>query len=92
MRIFTGAPVPDGADTVVIQENTDATAAWSRCKRRRRAGHIRAARLRTSATARCCFAPAARLGPRELMLAAAMNHAELPVRRQPQRRHPRHRR
>lgn len=24
VRIFTGAPVPDGADTVVIQENTDA--------------------------------------------------------------------
>ena len=24
VRIFTGAPVPDGADTVVIQENTEA--------------------------------------------------------------------
>ena len=34
--------------------------------------------------ARCCCAPGSRLGPRELMLAAAMNHAELPVRRRPQ--------
>ncbi len=23
VRIFTGAPVPDGADTIVIQENAD---------------------------------------------------------------------
>ena len=24
VRIFTGAPVPEGADTIVIQENADA--------------------------------------------------------------------
>ena len=28
VRIFTGAPVPKGADTIVIQENTDAAPAW----------------------------------------------------------------
>ena len=41
VRIFTGAPVPKGADTIVIQENTEARPAWSRSRTRRRGRHIR---------------------------------------------------
>ncbi len=32
VRIFTGAPLPEGADAVVIQENTEAEGEWVRVK------------------------------------------------------------
>jgi molybdopterin molybdotransferase len=83
VRIFTGAPVPDGADTIVIQENTSAEgnriivregAAPGRHVRRAgldfRAGQVmlRAGRVLTA---------------RDIGLAAAMNVPWLPVRRRP---------
>ena len=82
VRIFTGAPVPKGADTVVIQENTEVApgvvtvkdAAPRRPNRPRGQDFTKGEVLLRAGT---------RLGPRELMLAAAMNHAELPVRRKP---------
>jgi molybdopterin molybdotransferase len=77
VRIFTGAPVPKGADTVVIQEDTDAAPGVVIVKEAAPHRHIRPRGQDFTA------GEVLRLGPRELMLAAAMNHAELPVRRKP---------
>ena len=83
VRIFTGGVIPDGANAVVIQEDTvrdgdriDITEAAVAGRHIRRAGVdfsegdalLRAGR---------------RLTERDLALAAGMNHAQLPVRRRP---------
>lgn len=82
VRIFTGAPVPSGADLVVIQENTrrDAervvvTALTSEDFIRPAGGDFREGDLLLRA--------GKRLTPRDLLLAAQMNYAALPVRRRP---------
>jgi len=82
VRIFTGAPVPDGADLVVIQENTSAEGARIIvCDRsaedfvRPAGGDFRSGDVPLRA--------GKRLTPRDLLLAAQMNHAMLPVRRRP---------
>jgi molybdopterin molybdotransferase len=82
VRIFTGAPVPKGADTIVIQENTDTAPGVVIVKEAAPQRHIRP-RGQDFATGDVLLRAGLRLGPRELMLAAAMNHAELPVRRKP---------
>jgi molybdopterin molybdotransferase len=82
VRIFTGAPVPKGADTIVIQENTDAAPGVVIIKEAAPHRHIRP-RGQDFAAGDVLLGAGVRLGPRELMLAAAMNHAELPVRRKP---------
>lgn len=83
VRIFTGAPVPEGADAIVIQENASqadgqVTVAEPVAPGRyiRRQG-LDFRRGETLLTAAC------RLGPRELALAAAMGHGALEVRRKP---------
>jgi molybdopterin molybdotransferase len=82
VRIFTGAPVPRGADTIVIQENTDVAPGVVIVKEAVPQRHIRP-RGQDFAAGDVLLRADLRLGPRELMLAAAMNHAELPVRRKP---------
>jgi molybdopterin molybdotransferase len=82
VRIFTGAPVPDGADTIVIQEHADEAADAVTVKETGNKGHIRP-RGQDFQQGEVLLTPGTLLGPRELMLAAAMNHAELPVRRKP---------
>jgi len=82
VRIFTGAPVPKGADTVVIQENTEASPGVVTVKDAAPRRHIRP-RGQDFTKGEVLLRAGSRLGPRELMLAAAMNHAELPVRRKP---------
>jgi molybdopterin molybdotransferase len=83
VRIFTGAPLPAGADTVVMQEYTSRdgdTVTFEEVAKRGR--HIRAAGVDfhegdvgpTAGT---------RLDFTNLGLVAAMNHAEVPVRRRP---------
>lgn len=85
VRIFTGGPVPDGADTIVIQEHTlpgpdqgsvivNRTAALGR--HIRRAGND----FRQGTVG---LAEGRRLGPRDLALAAGMNVPWLRVHRQP---------
>ena len=85
VRIFTGAPLPDGADTVVVQEDTradgsrviltgDGPGAPGR--------HIRAAGLDFCAGDTLIRA-GDRLTPARLGLAAAGGHAALPVARRP---------
>ncbi|MCJ7527644.1 MAG: molybdopterin molybdotransferase MoeA [Methyloceanibacter sp.] len=82
VRIFTGAPVPDGADTIVIQENADEVSGAVSVKDAAAGRHIRP-RGQDFKEGEILLRTGTRLGPRELMLAASMNHAELPVRRKP---------
>ncbi len=84
VRIFTGAPVPPGTDTIVIQENAKAA----------REGeveilegapfglHVRP-RGYDFTEGDVLLAAGTKLGSRQLMLAAAMNHASVTVRKKP---------
>ncbi len=83
VRIFTGAPMPDGADAVHIQEN---------CTREDdavivREGNPDAAHVRPRGgdftTGAELLNAGTRLGARQITLAAAMGHATLPVHRKP---------
>ncbi len=82
-RIFTGAPLPAGADAIVIQENVEADGSLIRVVDgapdaehvRRRGGDFRKGDTPLSA--------GKRLTARDITLAAAMGHAALPVRRRP---------
>ncbi|HEY1863751.1 MAG TPA: gephyrin-like molybdotransferase Glp [Roseiarcus sp.] len=81
VRIFTGAPMPDGADAIVIQEDV---------KREGERIHLSAAvptgdNLRAAGmdfrTGEALIPAGWRLTPRDVALAAAANHTALPVRR-----------
>jgi molybdopterin molybdotransferase len=82
VRIFTGAPVPRGADTIVIQENAEQASGTVTVKDAAPHRHIRP-RGQDFKEGEVLFAAGSRLGPRDLMLAAAANQAELSVRRKP---------
>ena len=82
-RIFTGGVVPDGADAVIIQEDTTAdgdsiTISEAAVKGR----HIRPAGV-DFREGDVLLAGGRRLSDRDLALAAAMNYPDLPVRRRP---------
>jgi molybdopterin molybdotransferase len=83
-RIFTGAPVPEGADCVVIQEDTERTAEeWVTVRAAVAAGrHIREAGL-DFREGEIGLAAGRLLGARDIGLAAAMNRPWLMVRRRP---------
>ena len=83
VRIFTGAPVPDGADTIVIQENVSADGDSITVRAGAPAGrYIRPAGLDFRAGE--VGVPAGRrLDARAIGLAAAMNQPWLAVRRRP---------
>jgi molybdopterin molybdotransferase len=82
VRIFTGAPVPAGADTIVIQENAEESSGEVTIGEAAAGRHIRP-RGQDFKQGEVLLRAGTRLGPRALMLAAAMNEAELPVRRKP---------
>jgi molybdopterin molybdotransferase len=83
VRIFTGAPVPDGADTVVIQEQTRREGNQVIVEATAKPGqHIRARGL-DFAEGKEALTPGTVIGPRDIALAAAMNHPRLPVHRRP---------
>ena len=82
VRIFTGAPVPEGADLIVIQENAEEEQGSVTIKEAAGEPHIRP-RGQDFAEGEILLTAGTRLGPREMMLAAAMNQADLPVRRKP---------
>jgi molybdopterin molybdotransferase len=83
VRIFTGAPVPDGADTILIQENTRTEGGMVVALESETAGrYVRRAGL-DFAQGDVLLTRGRRLGPPELALAAAMNHPTLPVTRRP---------
>jgi molybdopterin molybdotransferase len=81
VRIFTGAPMPEGADAVVIQENTIRDGATVTV-REGRAGHVRT-RGFDFREGDALLAAGTRLGPREIALAAAMGYGEIPVHTRP---------
>lgn len=83
VRIFTGAPIPHGADAVVIQENTRRDgAAVTVVDGRPDAEHIRP-RGGDFAEGAVLLEPGRRLDARAVTLAAAMGHPALAVRRRP---------
>ena len=83
VRIFTGAPVPDGADTIVIQENTRRDGDAITVRAGAPAGrYIRPAGLDFRA-GEVGVAAGRRLDARAIGLAAAMNQPWLTVRRRP---------
>jgi molybdopterin molybdotransferase len=83
VRIFTGAPVPQGADTILLQEDAVVDGAAIGAKTPPATGrHIRTKGLDFRVGEPALFA-GTRLGPAQLALAAAMNVPALPVARRP---------
>ena len=83
LRIFTGGVIPEGADAVIIQEDTvvdggsiDITEAAIKGR------HIRPAGI-DFCQGDVLLARGSRLADRDLSLAAGMNYPEVPVRRRP---------
>ena len=82
-RIFTGGVVPDGADAVVIQEDTIADGNTITVKQAAVAGrHIRPVGV-DFRHGDVLLKAGSRLTDRDLSLAASMNYPELPVRCRP---------
>lgn len=89
VRIFTGAPLPAGADTIVVQEEVtrdgDDESPWPRLTGEgppRLGAHIRR-RGQDFADGASLIAAGTRLSPAHLGLAAAAGHGTLPVVRRP---------
>ncbi len=84
VRISTGAPVPAGADAILIQENTETPDPATVVARETVAvgTHVRPAGLDFSEGA-ALLAAGRTFGMRELGLAAAMGYGDVPVRRRP---------
>ena len=82
-RIFTGAPLPRGADAVLLQENADREGDEVVVREPVQAGrHVRRAGLDFSA-GETLLPAGRRLGARDLGLAAALGHGVLDVSRRP---------
>jgi molybdopterin molybdotransferase len=83
VRIFTGGVIPEGADAVVIQEDTAAEGDRITVSEAAVPGrHIRPAGI-DFRKGEMLLARATRLSDRDLSLAASMNYPELAVRRRP---------
>jgi len=83
VRIFTGAPVPDGCDTILIQENACVEAGFVEPLQSVASGrHIRAKGIDFT-EGDVLLAAGTRLGASNIALAAAMNFAEVAVTRRP---------
>jgi len=83
VRIFTGGVIPDGADAVIVQEDTVIEGPGITITEAAIPGrHIRPAGVDFS-KGDVLLAGGTRLTDRDLSLAAAMNHPDLAVRRRP---------
>ncbi|EIM29692.1 molybdopterin molybdotransferase MoeA [Microvirga lotononidis] len=83
VRIFTGAPVPEGADAVVLQEDTERSGDQVTVKEAPRSNrHIRVAGL-DFRSGDVLLQTGLRLDSRHIALAAAMGHGTLSVHRKP---------
>ena len=83
VRIFTGGVIPEGADAVIIQEDTAIHGDHITITEAAKAGrHIRPAGV-DFREGDVLLSAGSRLTDRALALAAAMNHPELAVRRRP---------
>jgi molybdopterin molybdotransferase len=83
VRIFTGAPVPDGADAVVLQEDTERSGDRVTIMEASRPGrHIRPAGL-DFREGDALLRAGQRIDARHIALGAAMGHGTVPVHRKP---------
>ena len=84
VRIFTGAPVPAGADAILLQEDTviEVDGRIRATEAVRPGQHIRAKGL-DFVEGDVLLPAGIRLGMRQMSLAAALNHGEVPVRARP---------
>lgn len=91
VRTFTGAPIPNGADTIIIQENTSFTNPKNKSKTGSeiiieqsapKGSFIRPAGLDFE-IGQVLLVKNQLLNPQNIALAASMNHATLPVFKQP---------
>lgn len=83
VRIFTGAPLPAGADTVVIQENARQSGSIVQILQAVPLGANVRSRGHDFSEGDNLLKAGQRLDSRAIMLAAAMNYASLPVRVKP---------
>lgn len=83
VRIFTGAPVPDGADAILIQENATAEGEMIIAREAVGAGRFVRPRGLDFAQGDVLLHAGSVLNARALALAAAMGHPALPVRQKP---------
>jgi molybdopterin molybdotransferase len=83
VRIFTGAPVPAGADAVVMQEHVSAEGDAVRFERPAKAGQNIRPQASDLAAGREMIPAGARLGPGELGLLASQGHGTVAVHRKP---------
>lgn len=81
VRLFTGAPIPDGANAVVMQEAVTRQGETIRLEARPEPGaHLRPAG-EVARKGAVLLPPGTRLGRREIALTAAAGHAEVTIRR-----------
>lgn len=83
VRIFTGGPVPEGADTVVMQENATLDGETVTINEGAEKGAAVRPRGQDFTEGERLLPAGKRLNARDLLLAASGNHADLPVRRKP---------
>jgi molybdopterin molybdotransferase len=83
VRIFTGAPVPPGADTVIMQEEAAVEGGHVVFSAPARPGHSIRPRGNDFARGQRLVEPGTRLTPMQLAVAAAANVAALSVARRP---------
>ena len=83
VRIFTGGPVPKGADTVVMQENATLDGETVTINEGAEKGAAVRPRGQDFSEGDQLLPAGKRLNARDLLLAASANHATLPVRRKP---------
>jgi molybdopterin molybdotransferase len=84
VRIFTGAPLPEGTDSILLQEDArvEPDGRIAATEAVKPGQHVRLRGLDFTAGQEL-LAPGIRLGMRQLSLAAALNHATVPVRARP---------
>ncbi|MFV9656978.1 gephyrin-like molybdotransferase Glp [Pseudomonas sp. NY15366] len=81
-RIFTGAPLPEGADTVEMQENVEVDEAGDvHFREPLKVGQNVRSQGQETRAGECVLPAGTRLGPIELGLAASLGAAQLSVRR-----------
>lgn len=83
VRIFTGAPVPDGADTVIMQEEARVDGDVVSFTTQPRQGHSVRPRGNDFTTGQDLLSAGTRLTPMQLAVAAAANASQLNVARRP---------
>ncbi|UYO00256.1 MAG: molybdopterin molybdotransferase MoeA [Devosia sp.] len=83
VRIFTGAPLPEGADTVIMQEEAIRDGERVRFAVPARPGHSVRLKGNDFAVGDTLVAAGERLSPMQISVIAAANIAEIPVSRRP---------